>query len=64
MRLPFGLSVSQDVFQARMDDILAKVDYGAVGIADDVIIHGRNVEEHDTNLVKLMQVAKQEGLVF
>ena len=64
MRLPFGLSVSQDVFQARMDDILAKVGYGAVGIADDVIIHWRNVEEHDTNLVKLMQVAKQEGLVF
>ncbi len=64
IRLPFGLSVSQDVFQARMDMILGKVGYGAIGIADDIIVHGRNIEEHDANLHKLMQVARQEGLVF
>ena len=64
MRLPFGLSVSQDVFQARMDNIIAKVGYGVIGIADDIIVHGRSIAEHDANLIKLMHVAQQEGLVF
>jgi transposase InsO family protein len=64
VRLPFGLSVSQDVFQARMDKILNKVGEGVIGIADDVIVYGKTTEEHDANLHKLMTVARQEGLVF
>ena len=48
-RLPFGLSVPQDVFQARMDRILGKVGQGVIGIADDVIVHGKMIEQHDRN---------------
>ncbi|KAL0148840.1 hypothetical protein M9458_055849 [Cirrhinus mrigala] len=36
-RLPFGLSVSQDLFQAKMDQILEGL-HGVISIADDVAI--------------------------
>ena len=51
MRLPFGLSVSQDV-------------EGCICIADDISVMGRSEREHDRNLHKLMEVAQREGLVF
>ena len=62
-RLPFGLSVSQDIFQQRMDTIIAQVP-GCVCIADDVAVFGRTEEEHDANLWRLLEVAQKEGLVF
>jgi transposase InsO family protein len=62
-RLPFGLAISQDVFQQHMDNILERVP-GCVGIADDVAVLGRTIEEHDHNLERLMTVAQEEGLVF
>ena len=62
-RLPFGLCVSQDLFQQAMDRILARTP-GCVGIADDVVVYGRDNAEHDNNLLRLMQVAREEGLVF
>ena len=64
LRLPFGLSVSQDIFQSRMDKILAKVGEGVIGIADDVVVYGKSLEEHDKALHRLLNVAQQEGLVF
>lgn len=64
LRLPFGLSVSQDIFQCRMDKILGKVGEGVIGIADDVVVYGKTLEEHDHNLYKLLKVAAEEGLVF
>ncbi len=62
-RLPFGLSISQDIFQQRMDTILERAP-GCVGIADDVAVYGATIEEHDSNLLNLMKIAKEEGLVF
>ena len=62
-RLPFGLRVSQDIFQARMDEILEDLP-GVVGITDDVCVHGKDEEEHDRNLKALMDRAKETGLVF
>ena len=62
-RLPFGLGVSQDIFQARMDEILEGLP-GVVGITDDVCVHGKDEEEHDRNLKALMDRAKETGLVF
>lgn len=63
LRLPFGLNVSQDIFQMKMDQILEQVD-GAVGIADDVAVYAKSAEEHDKVLHKLIQIAKDNGLVF
>ena len=63
LRLPFGLNVSQDKFQKRMDEILEGLD-GVVGIADDVCVYGKTREEHDQRLINLMNRAVEKGLVF
>ena len=62
-RLPFGLNISQDAYQERMDTILDKCE-GVTGISDDVVVFGETEEEHDKNLINLMNVARNEGLVF
>ena len=46
-----------------MDHILDKTPR-CVGIAGDVVVYGRNAEAHEVNLWRLMQVAREEGLVF
>ena len=62
-RLPFGLNLSQDVFQERMDCILEKCPV-TISIADDVGVFGKTEAEHDKHLHNLMRVALQHGLVF
>ena len=62
-RLPFGLSVSQDLFQQHMDRIVGQAE-GCICIADDIAVVGRTEAEHDKNLHRLMEVAQREGLVF
>ena len=63
LRLPFGLNLSQDVFQERMDRILEYYP-GTIGIADDVGVFGKDEQQHDENLRHLMKTASQHGLVF
>ena len=50
LTLPFGLNISQDIFQQHMDRIIAQVP-GCVGIADDIAVFGATEEEHDVNLL-------------
>ena len=42
-RLPFGLRVSEDVFQVRMNEILEDLP-SVVAITDDVCVHGKDEE--------------------
>jgi hypothetical protein len=62
-RLPFGLKVSQDIFQAKMDQIVESLP-GVACIADDIVVHGKDERSHDENMIKLMNRATQRGLVF
>ena len=59
-RLPFGLCVSQDIFQQKMDFILEKWP-GTVGIADNIPVNWTTEEEHDSNLHNLMLVAQPDA---
>ena len=45
-RLPFGLCVSQDLFQRHMDRIIDQCE-GAVGISDDLMVYEDTEEQHD-----------------
>ena len=63
VRLPFGLACSQDIFQWMMDQILERCE-GVIGIADDIVVHGKDDAEHDRRLHNLMRVAREHGLVF
>ena len=57
-RLPFGLVVSQDVFQKQLDTAFEGLD-GVTGIADDTFVYGSSEVEHDRNLTKLMERATE-----
>ena len=63
LRLPFGLNVSQDIFQQKIDKILDKCP-GTIGIADDIMVYGASEDEHAANLLNLMQQARANNLVF
>ncbi|XP_062537659.1 uncharacterized protein K02A2.6-like [Armigeres subalbatus] len=51
-RLPFGLVTAPEAFQKAMDEILAGCD-GAYCYLDDIIIEGKDVNEHDNRLEKV-----------
>ena len=63
LRLPFGLNVSQDIFQMKMDQILEECPW-TLGISDDVCVFGKTEEEHDENLRNLVKISQKRGLVF
>ena len=44
--LPWVLSCAQDILQQMMDQILEHCE-GVIGIANDVIIYGKDDEDHD-----------------
>ena len=45
-----GSIIVQDVFQRKFDNIFLDVP-GVTGIADDMIIYGRDDQEHNGNLL-------------
>ena len=61
--MPFGLKMSQDVFQMRMDQITDRLP-GIIAIHDDICVYGKTREEHNTNLLELMKTSSKNGLVF
>ena len=63
LQMPFGAKMSQDVFQLRMDAILEQCP-GVIGIHDDMLIFGVDQEDHDANLINLLNVCQKEGLVL
>ena len=48
-RMPFGLKMSQDVFQTKIDQTFESCE-GVIRIADDIVVFGKTVEEHDCNM--------------
>ncbi|MCG8626417.1 MAG: RNA-directed DNA polymerase, partial [Proteobacteria bacterium] len=62
-RMPFGAKMSQDVFQLKMDLIMEKCP-GVISIHDDIVIYGLSEQDHDANLINLLNVAQTEGLVL
>ena len=61
--MPFGAKMSQDVFQLQMDAFLEQCP-GVIGIHDDMVIFGVDQEDHDANLINLLNVCQKEGLVL
>ena len=62
-RMPFGAKMSQDVFQIKMDLIMERCP-GVISIHDDIVVYGTSEEDHDANLINLLNVAQVEGLVL
>ena len=60
-RLPFGLHSSQDVFQKAVDEALEGLT-GVDTIADDILVYGTTIEEHDHNLKRMLQMCRKRGI--
>ena len=55
--------MSQVMFQLRMDAIL-KWCPGVIGIHNDMVIFEVDQQDHDANLINLLNVCQKEGLVL
>ena len=49
-----GTVVAQDIFQSKLDSIFIGME-GVTGIADDMVIAGRDEMEHDRNFLAFME---------
>ena len=61
LRMPFGLKVSGDVFQERLDKVIRLIP-GVLGIADDIVIHGATENAHDGTVIILYENARLNNL--
>ena len=62
-QLPMGTVVAQDIFQSRLDSIFIGMD-GVTGIADDMVIAGRDEMEHDRNFLAFMEKCVSNNLAL
>ena len=60
-RVPFGISSASDIFQRKKEELLEGLN-GVECYQDDIIVHGRTVEEHDSILLTVLQRIKAVGL--
>lgn len=60
-RLPFGLSVSAEIFQKKLLEAVGDLP-GVVCIADDLIIHGKTMSDHDRNMRGLLERCAKLGI--
>ena len=61
LKLPIVLKIALDIFQERLDRVLALVP-NTIGIADSIVIYGENEIEHDASFVTLCETARANGL--
>ena len=62
-RFPMGSKVASDIFQRMLDSVYIGLP-GVTGIADDMVIFGRNEEEHDRNLILFLETTRKNGLIL
>lgn len=62
-RLIFGAKASQDLFDEMMYKIFGDIPY-CMNQRDDILIGGRNMEEHNKTLLTVLQRAEDFGITF
>ena len=61
--LAMGLSLSSDVFESTIRDIIKDL-HGVVNIADDILVFGKDAGEHDRNLLALLDKCREVNLTL
>ena len=61
--LPMGTVVAQDIFQSKLDAIFIGME-GFTGIADDMIIAGKDEMENDRNFLAFMEKCMENNLTL
>ncbi len=60
LRMPYGLNSGSEVFQSTMEQLFSG--YPCEIIVDDILVTGRDLEEHDKNLKAVLDRAREVGL--
>eukprot|EP00794_Sanderia_malayensis_P013315 gene13315-14688_t len=60
-RVPFGVKTAPEHFEMKMQIVLEGVD-GIVSLIDDILIHGKTQEEHDSRLHTTLQRLEGAGI--
>ena len=62
-RLNYGISASPEIFNNEIRKALERLD-GCINISDDIIIYGKDQQDHDKNLQAVFERLKQKNLTL
>ena len=62
-RLPFGISSASEIYQKRMQEILGDLT-GVICMQDDVLVYGKDQQEHDSRLKATLERIKAAGITL
>ena len=60
-RLPFGVKLSQDIFQRKLDEVYKDIP-NVMGIADDIVVCGSTESEHDQAFYKMLEATRKHNV--
>ena len=60
-RLPFGVKLSQDIFQRKLDEVYRGIP-NVMGIADDIVVCGSTETEHDQAFCKMLKATRKHNV--
>ena len=63
LRLPYGIKSSSDIFCQKVNELFQGFE-GIYPLVDDLLIWGESTEQHDANLKKVLQRARECGIRF
>lgn len=64
-RVPFGISSAPEVFQKTISDLIKTINMDCVLVhADDILVTGHNIAEHENNLKKVLKLLSDSGLTL
>lgn len=63
-RLMFGVSSAPEKYQQIIRGVIAKCGAGVANIADDIVVYGRDVAEHDARLRVVLDRLQEVGLTL
>ena len=52
--LPFGTKVSAEIFQRKLQESIEGLQ-GVICVTDDILIYGQSQEDHNNNLMNILE---------
>ena len=62
-RLSFGVNSAPEKYQQIIRQVVSDIK-GVLNIADDLVVHGKSIEEHDQSLHKVLQRLEEKNLTL
>ena len=62
-RLSFGVNSAPEKYQQIIRQVVSDIE-GVLNIADDLVVHGKSIEEHDQSLHKVLQRLEEKNLTL